>query len=156
MCQFGLATTQGVVPTVGTCRLDAGRGWGNLHAKFGLAIDKRHWCGRGDRRWPVFDRERIRKRGSVLGNPREKSGFHIFRRFRASWLRKNRVPWDLEKMWMGHAHKDFTDQYAEQLLEDVKYRREWCEKIGLGFDLPTNLSQPSQLKLSAVASGKAA
>jgi hypothetical protein len=87
---------------------------------------------------------------------REKSGFHIFRRFRASWLRKNRVPWDLEEMWMGHAYKDFTDQYAEQLLEDVEYRGEWCEKIGLGFDLPTHLSQLSQLKLSAVASGKAA
>jgi hypothetical protein len=67
---------------------------------------------------------------------REKCGFHIVRRFRASWLRKNRVPWDLEKMWMGHAHKDLTDQYAEQLHEDVKYRREWCDKIGLGFDLP--------------------
>jgi hypothetical protein len=26
---------------------------------------------------------------------REKCGFHIFRRFRASWLRKKRVPWDL-------------------------------------------------------------
>src|SRR5438105_15519601 len=45
---------------------------------------------------------------------REKCGFHIFRRFRASWLRGNRVPWDLEKIWMGHAHKDLTDQYAEQ------------------------------------------
>ena len=84
---------------------------------------------------------------------REKCGFHIFRRFRASWLRKNRVPWDLEKMWMGHAHKDLTDQYAEQLRENVKYRREWCEKIGLGFDIPTNVSQP---KSSAVASRKAA
>jgi len=60
---------------------------------------------------------------------REKCDFHIFRRFRASWLRKNCVPWDLEKMWMGHTHKDLTDQYAEQLREDVKYRRKWCEKI---------------------------
>jgi len=87
---------------------------------------------------------------------REKFGFHIFRRFRASWLRKNRVPWDLEKMWMGHAHKDLTDQYAEQLREDVKYRRNWCEKIGLGFILPTNVSQLSQRKSKAVASRKAA
>jgi hypothetical protein len=45
---------------------------------------------------------------------------------------------------MGHAHKDLTDQYAEQLREDVKYRRKWCEKIGLGFVLPTNVSQLSQ------------
>jgi Phage integrase family len=87
---------------------------------------------------------------------KEKCGFHIFRRFRASWLRKNRVSWDLEKMWMGHAHKDLTDQYAEQLREDVKYRREWCEKIGLGFSLPTNVSQRSQPKRGTVASRKAA
>lgn len=36
---FGLATTQGVVPTVGIAGLTLGGGWGNLHAKFGLAID---------------------------------------------------------------------------------------------------------------------
>ena len=74
---------------------------------------------------------------------RERCGFQIFRRFRASWRRKNRAPWVLEKMWMGHAHKDLMDQYAEQLREDVKYRRECREKIGLGFFLPTNVSQLS-------------
>jgi FAD/FMN-containing dehydrogenase len=36
---FGLATTQGVVPTVGMAGLTLGGGWGNLHAKFGLAVD---------------------------------------------------------------------------------------------------------------------
>lgn len=36
---FGLATTQGVVPTVGIAGLTLGGGWGNLHGKFGLAID---------------------------------------------------------------------------------------------------------------------
>jgi FAD/FMN-containing dehydrogenase len=36
---FGLATTLGVVPTVGISGLTLGAGWGNLHAKFGLAID---------------------------------------------------------------------------------------------------------------------
>ena len=30
------------------------------------------------------------------------------------------MPWDLEKMWMGHAQKDLADQNAEQLREDVK------------------------------------
>jgi len=25
---------------------------------------------------------------------------------------------------------------GRQLLEDVKYRKEWAEKVGLGFDLP--------------------
>ena len=86
---------------------------------------------------------------------RQKCGFHIFRRFRASWLRKNRVPWDLEKMWMGHAHKDLTDQYAEQLREDMQYRRKWCDKIGLGFNLP-NHSQLSQPKHKPAAPRKAA
>ncbi len=64
------------------------------------------------------------------------NGFHTFRRFRTSRLRKARVPWDLEKFWMGHANKDVTDKYAEQLKkEDVEYRQEWTAKVGLGFDL---------------------
>src|SRR5579863_4430212 len=36
---FGLATTLGVVPTVGIAGLTLGGGWGHLHAKYGLAID---------------------------------------------------------------------------------------------------------------------
>src|SRR5579863_3435050 len=36
---FGLATTQGVVPTVGMSGLTLGGGWGQLHGKHGLAID---------------------------------------------------------------------------------------------------------------------
>ena len=36
---FGLATTQGVVPTVGIAGLTLGGGWGQLHGKYGLAID---------------------------------------------------------------------------------------------------------------------
>lgn len=63
-------------------------------------------------------------------------GFHCFSRFRTSLLRKNRVPWDLEKFWIGHASKDITDKYAEQLKEDVEYRREWAERVGLGFVVP--------------------
>ena len=70
------------------------------------------------------------------------AGFHTFRRFRTSTLRKARVPWDLEKFWIGHANKDVTDKYAEQLQEDVGYRREWAEKVGLGFILgPSNVVQ---------------
>ena len=62
-------------------------------------------------------------------------GFHTFRRFRTSYLRKCNVPWDLVKFWIGHANKDVTDKYAEQLQEDVEYRQGWAEKIGLGFTL---------------------
>jgi integrase len=72
---------------------------------------------------------------------------HAFRRFRVAHLRKNRVPWDLEKLWMGHANKSVTDKYAEQLKEDVEWRKEVAEKTGLGFSLPKlligQLGQPS-------------
>jgi hypothetical protein len=67
-------------------------------------------------------------------------GFHTFRRFRTSTLRKARLPWDLEKFWIGHANRDVTDKYAEQLKEDVEYRQDWAEKVGLGFTLgPSNV-----------------
>jgi integrase len=62
--------------------------------------------------------------------------FHAFRRFRTAHLRKNRVPWDLEKFWLGHANRDVTDKYAEQLKEDLEWRRSVAEKTGLGFSLP--------------------
>ena len=64
-------------------------------------------------------------------------GFHAFRRFRTAHLRKNRVPWDLQKLWLGHANRDVTDRYAEQLREDVEWRKEVAENAGLGFELPT-------------------
>ena len=64
-------------------------------------------------------------------------GFHAFRRFRTAHLRKNRVPWDLQKLWLGHASRDVTDRYAEQLKEDVEWRKEVAENGGLGFKLPT-------------------
>jgi integrase len=63
--------------------------------------------------------------------------FHSFRRFRTAHLRKNRVPWDLQKLWLGHANKDVTDRYAEQLKEDVEWRKQEVERAGLGFELPT-------------------
>jgi len=56
---------------------------------------------------------------------------------------------------MGHTHKDLTDQYAEQLRQDVQYRRKWCDEIGLGFNL-TNHSQLSQPKHKPAAPRKAA
>jgi integrase len=65
--------------------------------------------------------------------------FHSFRRFRVMHLRKNRVPWDLEKFWIGHANKDVTDKYATQLKEDVEWRKDVAEKTGLGFALPASI-----------------
>jgi integrase len=65
-----------------------------------------------------------------------KCGLHAFRRFRASVLRKSRVPEDLTKLWLGHADSSVTDGYARQIREDVSFRTEWSERVGLGFELP--------------------
>ena len=62
---------------------------------------------------------------------------HAFRRFRTAHLRKNGVPSDLQKLWLGHANKDVTDRYAEQMKEDVEWRKQEAEKAGLGFKLPS-------------------
>jgi hypothetical protein len=39
-----------------------------------------------------------------LNLEQDEKGFHAFRRFRTAHLRKNRVSWDLEKFWLGHAN----------------------------------------------------
>lgn len=89
-------------------------------------------------------------------NLEDGKAFHAFRRFRAGHLRKNRVPWDLQKLWLGHANKTITDRYSEQLKEDVDWRKEEAEKAGLGFALPpieslVGLPKQQKSKLKKVA-----
>jgi hypothetical protein len=43
---------------------------------------------------------------------RKPVGFDSFRRFRLTWLRKNSVPKDLERYWMGHAPEEIGDLYS--------------------------------------------
>jgi integrase len=78
-------------------------------------------------------------------------GFHAFRRFRLTWLRKNSVPKDLERFWMGHASEEVGDLYSK-LKEDVAFRQQWAERIGLGFELVHNGPQNAkELKTEKVA-----
>ena len=65
---------------------------------------------------------------------RKHVGFHAFRRFRLTWLRKNGVPKDLERFWMGHAPVEVGDLYSK-LKDDVAFRQDWAERVGLGFEL---------------------
>ncbi len=67
---------------------------------------------------------------------REKCGFHAFRRYRVTHLRKQRVPEDLLRFWIGHADKSVTDGYSK-VKEDVEFRRFTAEQAGLGFHMPT-------------------
>lgn len=77
---------------------------------------------------------------------RAKSGFHSFRRYRVTHLRKNRVPEDLLRFWIGHAGKSVTDGYS-MVKSDVAFRQLCAANVGLGFELPATDS----IEKSAVA-----
>jgi hypothetical protein len=68
-----------------------------------------------------------------------KSGFHTFRRFRNSFLRRQHVPDPLIDYWIGHTKGNMIELY-DKLREDVEYRKEWANKLPVGFTLP-ELSQ---------------
>jgi integrase len=65
---------------------------------------------------------------------REKTGFHSFRRFRVTHLRKQGTPEDLLRFWIGHGDKTVTDRYPK-LSEDIAFRKAQAERIGIGFNL---------------------
>ena len=69
---------------------------------------------------------------------KEACGFHSFRRFRVTCLRKGRVPEDLIRFWIGHADKTVTDGYSK-VKEDREFRKVCAENVGLGFELPIQI-----------------
>jgi hypothetical protein len=71
-----------------------------------------------------------------MGVKKDDKLFHSFRRFRSEVLRKNRVPWQLEKFWLGHASRDISDRYAESLSDDLQWRKQVAQQTGLGFCIP--------------------
>ena len=71
--------------------------------------------------------------------------FNAFRRFRESVLLRSECRQVLIDYWMGHENPDMSARYGRQLLEDVKYRKEWAEKVGLGFELPQASKPESQV-----------
>ena len=66
-------------------------------------------------------------------------GNHIFRRFRATYLRENSVPADVERFWLGHANRTVGDDYS-MLKKNVKFRKQIVDRIGIGFELPDSIS----------------
>jgi integrase len=65
----------------------------------------------------------------------KKVGLHAFRRFRAEVLRRAEAPEDLIRMWLGHSKKSLTDFYAGGLKNDSARRKDWAERVGVGFSL---------------------
>ena len=62
-------------------------------------------------------------------------GLHSFRRFRITHLEKMDVPRGLAMFWTGHAAGDVHANYIK-LGKDIKARKDWAEKAGIGFELP--------------------
>jgi hypothetical protein len=63
-----------------------------------------------------------------------KTGFHAFRRFRVTWLRKGRAPEDLLRYWIGHSNESITSGYS-MVKADVAFRKKEAEELGFGFEL---------------------
>lgn len=92
----------------------------------------------GYRDRPISSQSSILKRNlypilEAIGCP--KMGFHSFRRYRVTHLRKKRVPEDLLRFWIGHADKSVTDGYSK-VKEDVEFRQLCAANVGLGFEIP--------------------
>ena len=85
----------------------------------------------------------------------EKAGFHAMRRYRATWLRKQRAPEDLIRFWLGHSDTSVTDGYSK-LAEDEEYRLEVAESVGTGFDVPASMRPTRPKKQGEVELKKAA
>jgi hypothetical protein len=86
----------------------------------------------------------------VLHATGKKVGFHAFRRFRTETLVRARVPEDLTRLWLGHSKQTVTDLYAVGLEKDEAWRREWCERVGLGFSLVGLLGLQNAVPTDAV------
>ena len=69
-------------------------------------------------------------------------GFHSFRRFRLTHLRKARVNEGIIRAWIGHSTRDVSDLY-DKAAEDLEFRKHWAQAGGLGFDLQ-NLGHPTR------------
>jgi hypothetical protein len=65
-------------------------------------------------------------------------------------LRRARVPEDLTKLWLGHSKQTVTDLYAIGLERDEAWRREWCERVGLGFSIVGLLGLQNAVEANAV------
>jgi len=82
------------------------------------------------------------------------TGFHGFRRFRATHLRKQQAPESLIKSWLGHSAKSSVTDLYDRSQEDGKYRKQVTEQVGIGFEIPSIV--PIVPKLSESEEGVAA
>jgi integrase len=84
----------------------------------------------------------------VRGMGREGVRFHAFRRFREAVLQASECRELLIDYWMGHSNTGMGSRYTKQLVQNRKFREEWTDKVGLGFEIPK--SAISELGLIAL------
>jgi integrase len=81
---------------------------------------------------------------------REGVRFHAFRRFREAVLQASECRELLIDYWMGHSNTEMGGRYAKQLVNNQKFRAEWAEKVGLGFEIRNAaISEPGLIALRA-------
>jgi integrase len=75
---------------------------------------------------------------------------HSLRRYRVTWLRKQRCDEDILRFWIGHGKqsKTQTDEYSF-LCEDVDLRQRLVREVGLGFTLPAFDNAAMQAQVGA-------
>ena len=82
------------------------------------------------------------------------TGFHGFRRFRATHLRKQQAPESLIKSWLGHSAKSSVTDLYDRSQADAKYRKQIAEHVGIGFELPAivlSVLKPSKREVAVAA-----
>lgn len=62
-------------------------------------------------------------------------GWHAFRRYRNTWLRRKRCQEDIKNFWMGHKPKTMSELYS-RMDEELELRLAEAEQVGVGFDVP--------------------
>jgi integrase len=76
----------------------------------------------------------------------DKAGTHPFRRFRNTYLKNYAAcPPGLYQYWLGHAPTDMSDLY-DKIKHDIAFRREWAERCGIGFELPSVVPNVPKIK----------
>jgi len=82
------------------------------------------------------------------------TGFHGFRRFRATHLRKQVAPESLIKAWLGHSAKSCVTDLYDRSQADTKYRKQVTEQVGIGFEIPPivpSVPKPSESEVAVAA-----
>ena len=71
---------------------------------------------------------------ALLAMNHPNAGAHAFRRYRNSWLRRQKAPDNLIQFWLGHGDRNMTDHY-DHVGKDVEHRRMVASQVGFGFEI---------------------